>query len=464
MQLMDLLLLAIKNLWRHKIRTILTITGVTIGASSIVIMISLGLAMNKNFETQASQMGSLTMIQINNWNMGGKTPEGKDIPVLDDAVLNKIAKMKGVEIVTPLMDLQLKVMAGKYISYLQVFGVKAEALPALGIKLQDGEFFTDKETNVLVVNSELKRSFYVPNPRRYEPAPEDFDLMKQKITLSVDMQYGEKPQPGVTPVKQKVKAKPFKVRISGITAMAGGQYDYNTFMPLEQVKALKIEQDKFNKANSGGTSGGGGIYMDKGMYAGGGTGTQKGYTQAIVKVKDMNSVTPVYEAIKAMGYEAYSPIQMIEDMKKQSSGLRSILLVIGIMALLIAAIGIANTMYMSIYERTREIGIIKVIGARLGDIMKLFMVEAAWIGVFGGLFGVLFSLGASYIMNHLNLSILGANTMWGPSGETKLPISLIPLWLMGVAFGISVMASLLAGLFPSIRAMKLSVMKALRQD
>ncbi len=461
MRIADLLGLSIKNLWRHKVRTFLTVMGVMIGAGAIVVMISLGLAMNKNFETQASQMGSLTMIQIMNYNQGGKTADGKDIPVLDDAMIAKISRMPGVEMATPLMDLQLKAMAGKYTSYLYVMGIKPEALESMGLTLAEGEYFTEEDTNVLLGNQNLAQQFYVPNPRRYEPAPADFKLMEQKFTVSVDMQYGEKLQQGMKPAK--VPAKPIKMRITGMLGMSGGQYDYNIFMPLDQVKRLKTEQDKFNKANGGSSNGGGGmIYSRYGM--GGGTTTQKGYTQAVVKAKDMDSVSKVFEAIKALGYESYSPIQMIDEMKKQSAGLRQILGGIGAMALLIAAIGITNTMYMSIYERTREIGIFKVIGSRLGDIRRLFMVEAAWIGIFGGITGVLFSMGASFVLNNSNINIMGGNQMWGPDGVTRLPISYIPLWLAAAAFGFAIAAALIAGFFPARRAMRLSVMKALRQD
>jgi putative ABC transport system permease protein len=460
MKLLDLLGLSIKNLWRHKVRTFLTVMGVMIGAGAIVVMISLGLAMSRNFETQASQMGSLTIIQIMNWNQGGKTADGKDIPVLDDAMIAKISRMQGVEMATPLMDLQLKAMAGKYTSYFYVMGIKPEALEHLGLTLAEGAFFTDKDTNVMLANQNLAQQFYVSNPRRWEPAPADFNLMKEKVTVSVDMLYGEKLQSGQVPAK--VPAKPVKMHVSGSLGISGSQYDYSIFMPLEQVKKLKADQDKFNKAN-GLSNGGGGMVYSKFSAVGGST-VAKGYTQAVVKVKDMNAVSKVFEDIKALGYEAYSPIQMIDEMKKQSAGLRQILGGIGAMALLIAAIGITNTMYMSIYERTREIGIIKVIGARLADIRRLFMVEAAWIGIFGGITGVLFSWSASFFLNNSNINIMGGNQMWGPDGVTRLPISYIPLWLMAAAFGFAIAAALIAGFFPARRAMRLSVMKALQQD
>ena len=188
-----------------------------------------------------------------------------------------------------------------------------------------------------------------------------------------------------------------------------------------------------------------------------------GYERVIVKAVDMNDVVPIMDSIKELGYECYSPIQMLEDMQQQSAGLRQILLGIGVMAFIIAAIGIANTMYMSIYERTREIGILKVIGAKLNDIKHIFMLEAGWIGIFGGIMGVGLSFLLSFLLNKFNISI-GGSVMWTPDGQQTLPSSYIPTWLVLAALVFAFMASLIAGVLPSRRAMKLSVMSALRQD
>jgi ABC-type antimicrobial peptide transport system permease subunit len=262
----------------------------------------------------------------------------------------------------------------------------------------------------------------------------------------------------------KVKVKPVKVEVVGVTGQSGSEYDWSIIMPFETVKQYQKEIEKYNKQN-GGSSGGGGVYFGGGMMISsrGGSSTQTGYNRVIVKAKNIDVVVGIMEKIKEMGYECYSPIQMLEDMKKQSAGLRQILLGIGIMAFVIAAISIANTMYMSIYERTREIGVIKVIGARLRDIQRLFMLEAWWIGVFGGLMGVALSFLLSFLLNKFNVN-LGSSVIWTPEGEKQLGSSYIPLWLALAAFIFSPIASLIAGLLPSRRAMKLSVMKALRQD
>ncbi|NLW01940.1 MAG: FtsX-like permease family protein [Clostridiaceae bacterium] len=454
MKYLDTLFLSIKNLWRRKLRTSLTIVGVMIGTCAIVVMISLGLAMNKNFLEQISQMGNIMQIQVYNWNEGGMTPDGNKIEPLTDAKIAELARMKGVEGATPIMDLGLKMVVGKYVGWVNILGIDPNVFEMLDIPVSTGRGLTIEDTNHAVIGDHVKYNLYNPRSSRWDPAPDDLNLMEEKVTVSWDMNYGEKPYPGQPTPKKKVK--PVTIEVVGMVSESGSQYDYSVVMPLDTVKKYKKEQDKFNQDGSGG----GGVIVGSGSSRG--SGENEGYYQAIVKVKDIDSVMEVMDQIKAMGYEAYSPIQILEQMKEQSAGLRQILGGIGITAFIIAAIGIANTMYMSIYERTREIGIIKVIGARLGDIRRIFLMEAGWIGVFGGVLGVGLSLLASMALNRFNIN-LGGQVMWMPQGE-GMPSSYIPAWLMLAGAGFSFLASLLAGVLPARRAMKLSVMKALRQE
>ena len=133
---------------------------------------------------------------------------------------------------------------------------------------------------------------------------------------------------------------------------------------------------------------------------------------------------------------------------------------IGAITLLVAAIGIINTMVMSIYERTKEIAIMKVIGATFTDIRLLFLAEAGMIGFFGGVLGLGFSYTLSFIINQLSGDYMG-NYMG--TGEA-LHISLIPWWLALFAIAFSIMIGLLAGVYPANRAVKLSPIEAMRNN
>ena len=118
----------------------------------------------------------------------------------------------------------------------------------------------------------------------------------------------------------------------------------------------------------------------------------------------------------------------------------------------IAQIGIANTMMMSIYERTKEIGILKVLGCELSDIRKMFLMEAGFIGFAGGFTGLLLSFCISAIINTV------------AKNSAYQGISCIPLWLVAMAQIFSVLMGMIAGLIPALRAMRLSPLMALRNE
>ena len=129
---------------------------------------------------------------------------------------------------------------------------------------------------------------------------------------------------------------------------------------------------------------------------------------------------------------------------------------IGAVSLFVAAIGIANTMMMSIYERTKEIGVIKVLGCSLKNIKQMFLLEAAFIGLMGGAIGNVLSFLMSSVINFLT----GNGAAMGFDGN----ISYIPVWLVLLSMGFAMLVGVIAGYFPALRAMKLSPLAAIRNE
>ena len=164
-----------------------------------------------------------------------------------------------------------------------------------------------------------------------------------------------------------------------------------------------------------------------------------------------------------MGHEAYSLNDELESFKQQALVIQAILGGIGAISLLVAAIGIANTMVMSIYERTKEIGVMKVIGASLKDIKRLFLFESALIGLTGGVFGVGLSYLISFLMNKFGSQFVQLGMMMGPGGG-EARISIIPVWLALAALGFSALIGVISGYFPARRAMNLSALDAIRSE
>ena len=130
---------------------------------------------------------------------------------------------------------------------------------------------------------------------------------------------------------------------------------------------------------------------------------------------------------------------------------------IGAVSMLVSAIGIANTMIMSIYERTKEIGVMKVLGCVVTDIRKLFLFEAGIIGFLGGLLGLALSYGISYVLNTYGTE-LGGQLGIASGGD----LSTIPLWLAVGAIIFSIVVGMLSGLYPAIKATKIKAIEAMR--
>ncbi len=235
--------------------------------------------------------------------------------------------------------------------------------------------------------------------------------------------------------------KPHKAKGIGILVMSNDEKDYSVYMNLTVLEKIIAEDQKGNRE----------------LRNQPGVNTQNQYDTIKVKVADINQVASVQDKLKALGYQVYSLTDMLNEMKKTSRTLQAILGGIGAISLLVAAIGITNTMIMSIYERTREIGVIKVLGANIADIKRLFLLEAAMIGFSGGVIGALFSYLISWILNKV-----GAGFMANMGGASS--ISIIPLWLALSAVIFATIVGIISGYSPARRAMNLSTLDAIRTD
>ena len=162
----------------------------------------------------------------------------------------------------------------------------------------------------------------------------------------------------------------------------------------------------------------------------------------------------VIEEIEAKGYNTWSATSYRNEMKKQTQMIQLILGGLGSIAMLVSAISIANTMTMAIYERTKEIGVMKVLGCELKDIKNMFLAEAAGIGLLGGSIGIAICYGLSALMNYIGSHMLGES----------VALSVIPLWLALFGMGFSTMVGIVSGYVPALRAVKITALSAIRHD
>ncbi|MFZ5968802.1 MAG: ABC transporter permease [Bacillota bacterium] len=446
---LDLLQMGVNNLLRRKTRTILTVLGVVIGTSSIIVMLSLGIAMDQSFKEQLSQMGSLNIIEVNShmyYEPGMSQNKGKQVS-LDDQAVQKFKKISNVEAVMAMKTAYLKMGAGKLVGHIPVVGIDPMIMEAFDFKSESGRLLLPSDKEAIVFGKNVSMNFYNPRVRNdfgpWNPNGPKVDLISNKLILTSDMEYGERQNNRIQRDSDYKPPKQYNVKGVGILAESFSDKDYNAYMNIAFLEKL-LEEDK--RANR----------EDRSMQRFGNQDNNK-YEQIKVKVKDIQYVEAVQEQIKSMGFQTYSLTDMLKSMKETSRKLQAILGGIGAVSLFVAAIGITNTMIMSIYERTREIGVMKVLGAELDDIKKLFLLEAGLIGFFGGILGLFFSYLVSFALNKI-----GSGFMGGMGSSTG--ISVIPLTLALSAVGFATLVGIISGYSPARRAMKLSALEAIRTE
>jgi len=452
MKIFDVIRMAFRNLFRSKVRTILTVLGIVIGTTAIIIMLSLGIAINTAYKEQMSRMGDMNVITVYpNYEKinTSRSRRGEWVePTISQEELNQVAKIPNVEAVTPFYETTVKMEIGKYLGYVSIVGLQPEAMEALNYKVSEGRLLAPGDTNQIVFGFDLKQQFYNPKSRNsmrwwygYSDEEKDFNFLEDKIKMTFDLSYGER-----YPGSSQRKPKFYKVEGVGILEEGNWETAYRAFMNIDEL--LKLQED-YNKKNNPDTGNNRSKKKD----------TEVGYQQAKVKVNEIKNVLDVQAQIRELGLNAYSMAESLEQANKTQAVMQGVLGGIGAISLLVAAIGIANTMIMAIYERTKEIGIMKVIGARLKDIRRLFLYESSMIGFIGGVIGVGFSFGVSYFLN-----TVGARFLADSIGTGGSKLSIIPVWLAVLGMAFSAFIGLISGFLPARKATKLSALSAIHTE
>jgi ABC-type antimicrobial peptide transport system permease subunit len=456
MNSLDLIRMGLKNLFRRKTRTFLTVLGVIIGTASIVIMVSLGFGMKYSFQNQLNQMGSMTVIDVyqSYGDMGGGMVSSGKVGNLDDAAIAQFSQIEGVQAVTPIIESYARIVSGKYIADTPVRGIIPETMEDFELKVGEGRLLSKDDAGNIVFGSSIpinfmdararSRMYYSPPKQGEKPK---VNVLADKMQMTFDLSYGER-RPPMAPNEPQKPPKLFKVKGVGILHEGQRDADYAVYMDINYLK--KIIQDNAQYQSKQGQNNG---YNNVSQ--------QLKYQRAMVKVKDMKYVKTVQKKVKDAGFQANSLNDVLDSMQKTAATIQLILGGIGAISLLVAALGITNTMIMSIYERTREIGIMKVIGASLSDIRRLFLFESGMIGFMGGVLGLIISEGASLLLNSIGRGLMGGFLGGGGEGSK---LSIIPLWMIGAVLAFTCLVGLISGYYPAKRAMKLSALEAIRTE
>lgn len=431
MKIRDLFSMAFMNLWRRKLRAFLTVLGMVIGVAAIIVMVSLGIGINESFRQNYEQAGSLTVIQVNSYRevqaKAGMSYARPQEVTLDDKSVQSFRQIQGVTAVMPLYQTWAGIRSGQYVSSLSIAGVDPKLAAEFGFDLSEGRMpeAAGAKLEVVLGNGVLE-GFYNPlNGKQAIDKDGNPKIKPESARFQITFDYTNL-DPRAQGDPSVPKGKLYDAKIVGRMQQTGNN-SYYSLMDINTVKKLAKENKNWMGIDT------------------------KKYSTIWVKCADINQVEDINQQIKDMGYGTFSLQDALKAAQQSAAQLQMLLGAIGGVSLLIAAIGIMNTMMMSIYERTREIGIIKVLGCRMRNIAALFLTEAAYIGLFGGLIGLGLSYGLSAVMNVAVLQSVGMK-------------SVIPVYLSLGAVAFSIFVALISGMYPAIRAMRLSALTAIRSE
>lgn len=443
----DLIAIAWQNLKNRKTRTILTICGVVVGACAIIIMLSIGLGIDKMITAQYKSDSSLNKISV--YSMDSE--DGTQSLPFDDTAVKYFEGIDGVKCVVPMLmvDSNVAINCGKYSYTGTVYGMDLSQMEALGYKLAEGDFSGVDKPNCAFFGKDSVTNFQDAQgnqvnftyDKNYEVDSCDIDAMKNTFLISSKASSSD--DSGTATDKFGNKQKLY---VSGVLKSASSM-DYNSqysvFISMDLAKRLFQESQMLNPGKK----------------------EKMTYSSINVYVEDSSKVNDVKKTLQDVGYSCSTDDEALESSKKVMKVVQLVLGAIGAVSMFVASFGISNTMVMSVFERQKEIGILKVIGCEIKDIKAMFLYEAAIIGGIGGAVGVTISYiisTAANLIGRVVMNHMGGGSFLGMGADVKVTLSYIPPWLAicGVVFSAGI--GILAGLSPARKSVKVSALTAIQ--
>jgi ABC-type antimicrobial peptide transport system permease subunit len=495
MSFFDILQLAFRNLRQAKLRALLTTMGVIVGVAVIVTMVSFGLGLQRNMLARFGALDlfneitvfgrSLTNLATSGFVRGqGRNdetgerrgprfkPDKNPTRILDDAAIEEIAKIPGVAYVQPTISLYVYTRANGHVRFEPASGA---AVPNGSSRFKNflaGGMISSPEADEAVVTDTFTEDFGYQKPEdavgqtieflapptnakdrsKNETSPADkgpanffgipldeqdsndasqTDLVTRKFRIVGVLDLHLKEGPGQGGMVGLLPGAAIYIPVR-----AARRWALEHRGPMSQVAlALARQSGSLNESEP------------------------EGYDAAVIRVTDPVALTEVRKRLTDLGFGSFSIVDQLEQIKTVFLIIDSALGLLGGISLLVASFGIANTMIMSILERTREIGIMKAIGAEDREIKLIFFFEAAVIGALGGAFGVLAGWGMDGLANRLAYRFV-----LKPQAASYIDFFSMPPWLSASAIAFALIVSILAALYPAARAARIDPVRALRHD
>ena len=439
----DIFAMALKNLKGRRSRTKLTIIGVVIGTCAIVIMISIGAGINNMLTQEYKSSSTATRISIYA-NTDSNADEADKMP-LNDSAVSYFKSMDHVETVLPVINMSdyVSITRGKY-TYNgdSVMAVDFDTLEKLGVQVENGTLKRQSDPYTVYVGSTAVTNFADKQGNSVECEYDDnFNLVSCEIDPLKDTFYLA---PAVLDAENQTASSSatHKLRVAGVLSGSGSSGLDSIGSIFIDIRAAEKIIREYNAINN---------KPNKPVE----------YSEVFVYTDKIDNVKSLQSNLNAVGLSTYSNQDDQEYIKKIMTVVQVVLGAIGAVSMFVAAFGISNTMIMAVYERTKEIGVMKVIGCDISDIKTVFLCEAGLIGFIGGVIGVFISIIVSLIANAVAGAVLSSTLS---DMSIRVTVSSVPLWLVVLGIGFSVLVGVISGVSPANRAVKVSALKAIHNE
>lgn len=400
MRFLDILVLSFHHFWFAKIRTFLTILGMAIGISAIVLFVSLGFGLQKITTSSLASLEDMQTLLVN-------SPVGSNLIISNDTI-NQIEKIKGVKLVSPFISANALGVLSGVSTAITVKGISLENLDFEQVKVATGQKFSSDTANEVIISETALKGFDLKDPEK---------LIGQTLKLQIVPEDS-----GTEGSPPPAEFKEVDLKVVGIS---GEKVSPEVYVPLS------VAQKNVSTSYSGLT----------------------------VKIADFNQAESIKGEIEKMDLDVAAISGLINQINKAFLIIELILGLIGGIALVVASFGIVNTMIISLLERTREIGVMKAIGIAKKDVKRLFVYEACFFGIFGGLLGIAIGWGVG-----LGINCLIALVAHKSGQDIGLTLFVTPYKFAILVFFFAVLIARIAGIYPSWSAMRKSPLEALRYE
>jgi len=447
----DLLAVAGEGLWRTRLRTALATTGVMVGTGAMVSMLSFSHGAQRRVSDEMTSLGLFETLHVT----ARPGDDGAPPRPLDQAARDELRAIDGVTAVFPMTSFDAQATLAGVTAAASVQGLALDVLAATpACEVTSGRLFTEDAAREAVVSAawlaarKLRPEDAVGQELTVKASGRGEIAVRMAVQQLARLGLPERLLPGVeralAALVESFLPSRITLRVVGVAELHRGPGF--RFGDLLIPAAVAASVDHLSFANP--------VELLAAVSAPPGT----GWRTLQVKLASQRDADRVTRAVEAAGFKVFGFAAQFREMRRFFLLFDGLLAAIGLMALSIAALGIVNTMLMAVLERRREIGVLKSLGAREGEVRLLFLLESAQVGLLGGAAGVLLGWGVS--------RVLAVGLAWWMRRQGVPPVDpfvFTPLIALGsVAFAVAVGA--LAGLLPAARAARVDPVRALRAE